>query len=359
MEKKIHRVMVGENQPKQLKRSKKYLQLDWYGKKQAQQLPKQPSDGSFVLDRARSLGSITAKHRFYEGDNREIMQVLITNSERFDLIFADPPYNSPKDVIMNDYFPDSPRFWPNQVSHPKWLSMMYPRLKLAQQLLHQDHGLLFITIDDKEQHHLRVILDEIFGEDNFIGAFIWKSMAGIKSNALFTVNHTYVLVYAKDRRFLKTHPKMFRSSGQAFESVWTDVDTSIQAREQLEKTLEGVIPSDYIRFLNPKPINFLRRILNFSPTGKQSRILDMFSGTGSLFIAAMEQNAADDGTRMVVGMQYNFDIAEFLNTKKDPLLLPDVHALFDIALYRIRVEALSNIVESQEGIQVYQQTYQL
>ncbi|MHA1619461.1 MAG: DNA methyltransferase [Promethearchaeota archaeon] len=345
--------MVGENQPKQLKRSKKYLQLDWYGKKQAQQQPKQPSDGSFVLDRARSLGSTAAKHRFYEGDNRHIMQFLLAKEEKYDLIFADPPYNSPKDVIMNDYFPDSPRFWSNQVSHPKWLSMMYPRLQLAKKLLHPEHGLLFITIDDKEQHYLRVILDEIFGEDNFIGTFIWKSMASVKSNALFTVNHTYVLVYAKDRRFWKAHSKSFRSLRQGFESIWDDVDTSIQAREQLEKTLEGIIPSDYIRFLNPKPINFLRRILNFCPTGKHSRILDMFSGTGSLFIAAMEQNAVDTGSRMVVGMQYNFEISEFLNTKNDPFLPPDFHTLFDIALYRIQAEFLSKSGQNQEGIRVY------
>ena len=348
--------MVGENQPKQPKRSKKYLQLEWHGKKQAQELLKQPSEISFILDNARSLGSTSARHRFYEGDNLNIMQFLLAKEEQFDLIFADPPYNSPKDVIMNDYRPDSPRFWPNQVSHPKWLSMMYPRLRLAKQLLHPDHGLLFMSIDDKEQHYLRVILDEIFGEASFIGTFIWKSMDGIKSNALFTINHTYVLVYAKDRRFWKTHPKMFRSLGQNLESVWTDVDTSIQARNQLEKTLEGVIPPDTIRFLNPKPINFLRRILNYSPTNKQSRILDLFSGTGSLFIAVMEQNVADQGTRTVVGMQYNFDLSEFLNTKKDPLLTPAVHTLFDIALYRIRVEALSKYKENQEGIQVYHQT---
>ncbi|MHA1746407.1 MAG: DNA methyltransferase [Promethearchaeota archaeon] len=345
--------MVGENQPKQPKRSKKYLQLEWYGKKQAQELPKQPSEVSFVLDNTRSLGATSARHRFYEGDNREIMQVLLTNSERFDLIFADPPYNSPKDVIMNDYFPDSPRFWTNQVSHPKWLSMMYSRLQLAQQLLHPEHGLLFITIDDKEQHYLRVILDEIFGEDNFIGVFIWKSMAGVKSNAQFTVNHTYVLVYAKDRRYWKKNPKTFRSLGQAFESIWDDVDTSIQARTHLEKTLEGIILSEFVRFLNPKPINLLRRILNFSPNGKQSRILDMFSGTGSLFIAAMEQNVVDTGSRMIVGMQYNFELTEFLNTKEDPFLPRDVHTLFDIALYRIRAEVLSNSSQNQEGIRVY------
>jgi DNA modification methylase len=347
--------MVGENQPKQTNRSKKYLQLEWYGKKQAQELLKQSSKVSFVLDEARSLGSTSASHRFYKGDNRHIMQFLLANEEQYDLIFADPPYNSPKDVIMNDYFPDSPRFWPNQVSHTKWLSMMYPRLQLAQQLLHPDHGLLFITIDDKEQHHLRVIMDEIFGEVNFIGTFIWKSMTGVKSNALFTVNHTYVLVYAKNRQFWKTHPKTFRSLGLNFESVWDDVDTSIQAREQLEKTLKGVIPSEYIRFMNPKPINLLRRILNYCPTGKHSRTLDMFSGTGSLFIAAMVQNTADNGSRMVVGMQYNFDLSEFLNIKKYPLLLLDVQTLFDIALYRIRKEFLSKYGQNQEGIQVFRQ----
>ena len=190
----------------------------WAGKKDAIRLLQVPSRASLVPYKDESVDFDTTQNIFIEGDNLEVLKLLwkpYFGSVR--MMYIDPPYNTGNDFIYNDNYADplntylmltgqkdaegnlltsnpqtSGRF------HSSWLSMMYPRLFFARQLLKED-GIIFISIDDNEIHNLRLIMNEIFGEDAFIGQFIWKSRQQ-KDNRNVTgasIDHEYVLCYGK------------------------------------------------------------------------------------------------------------------------------------------------------------------
>lgn len=138
-------------------------------------------------------------HLLIEGDNYHSLSVLnYTHAEKIDVIYIDPPYNTGnKEFIYNDrrVSKDDP------YRHSEWLSFMDNRLRLAKNLL-TDAGVVFISIDDNEQAHLRILCDKIYGEDNFIGNFIWrKKSGGGQTDDYFVIEHEYILVYRKTKKF--------------------------------------------------------------------------------------------------------------------------------------------------------------
>ena len=138
-------------------------------------------------------------HLLIEGDNYHSLSVLnYTHAEKIDVIYIDPPYNTGnKEFIYNDrrVSKDDP------YRHSEWLSFMDNRLRLAKNLL-TDDGVVFISIDDNEQAHLRILCDKIYGEDNFIGNFIWrKKSGGGQTDDYFVIEHEYILVYRKTKKF--------------------------------------------------------------------------------------------------------------------------------------------------------------
>lgn len=146
-----------------------------------------------------------------EGDNLLALKALLpTHAGRIKCIYIDPPYNTGNEGwVYNDNL-TQPQFkeWIGQTvgkegedatRHDKWCCMMYPRLQLLKELLKGD-GAIFISIDDNEVSSLRMIMDEIFGENNFIATIIWQKMYAPKSSAeFFSENHDYIVLYAKDR----------------------------------------------------------------------------------------------------------------------------------------------------------------
>ncbi len=135
-----------------------------------------------------------------EGDNYHSLAVLnFTHREAVDLIYIDPPYNTGNnDFIYNDKLVDKE----DSFRHSKWLSFMEKRLKLSKNLLTKN-GVIFISIDDNEQAPLRMLCDEIFGENNFIVDVIWNSRKSVSSDAIVSLNHNHTLVYAKDTEILR------------------------------------------------------------------------------------------------------------------------------------------------------------
>jgi adenine-specific DNA-methyltransferase len=130
---------------------------------------------------------------FIEGDNLEVLKLLQRSySNKVKMIYIDPPYNTGKKFIYNDNFRD------RKDKHSKWLSMMYPRLYLAKSLLRND-GVIFISIDDHEQHRLRMICDEIFGEENFVTQFVWNGKTGGADDKYIRNNHEYIICYARNK----------------------------------------------------------------------------------------------------------------------------------------------------------------
>ena len=135
-------------------------------------------------------------HLLIEGDNLQALTTLAyTHEGKIDVIYIDPPYNTGnKDFVYNDHFVDSE----DSYRHSKWLSFMSKRLEIAKRLL-SDKGVIFISIDDNEQANLKLLCDEVFGEDNLIANFIWQSTPGSNTgNDIKTVTE-YIILYSKNK----------------------------------------------------------------------------------------------------------------------------------------------------------------
>jgi adenine-specific DNA-methyltransferase len=135
-----------------------------------------------------------------EGDNYHSLSVLsYTHKNMVDVIYIDPPYNTGnKDFIYNDHFVDKE----DRFRHSKWLSFLNKRLKLAKSLLKKE-GIIFISIDDNEQAQLKMLCDEIFGQENFIANLARRTKSAGKTTDTISLNNDYVLVYAKNRKVVK------------------------------------------------------------------------------------------------------------------------------------------------------------
>ena len=156
-------------------------------------------------------GSFDSDNIYIEGDNLEALKLLQRAYHgKVKMIYIDPPYNTGHDFVYKDKFGDTIENYKKQTGqanqsnpetngrfHSDWCSMMYPRLKLARELL-TDDGVIFISIDDNEDKNLRELCDEIYGETNFVAQLIWERAYSPKNDAKFVSNsHDYVLVYAK------------------------------------------------------------------------------------------------------------------------------------------------------------------
>jgi len=189
----------------------------WNGKGRALRLSQTPSLGTLRPCKEESKNWDTTQNLYIEGDNLEVLKLLQKSYYgKIKMIYIDPPYNTGNDFVYKDDFHDNIENYKRitgQVDgngkpistnpetsgryHTEWLNMMYPRLRLARNLL-SDDGVIFISIDDNEVHNLRKICDEIFGSDNFIGIYIKQSKVGGGSDTKFIVReHEYCVVYAK------------------------------------------------------------------------------------------------------------------------------------------------------------------
>ncbi|MED4990635.1 site-specific DNA-methyltransferase [Parageobacillus toebii] len=192
-------------------RNEKY-EFTWHGKTQAMKLAQTPSTGTLRPDKASSKNWDTTENLYIEGDNLEVLKLLQKSYfGKIKMIYIDPPYNTGKDFVYKDDFRDNIKNYKEITKqttkantetsgryHTDWLNMMYPRLKLARNLL-KDDGVIFISIDEIEVANLRKLCDEVFGEYNFVGEFVWRKRTGSNdSKNLVTIDHEYVLCYSKE-----------------------------------------------------------------------------------------------------------------------------------------------------------------
>lgn len=200
----------------------------WNGRANAFRALQTPALGTLIPVKAESIEFDTSQNLFLEGDNLEILKLVQGQYfEKVKLIFIDPPYNTGKNFIYPDNFRNSIANYLKQTGqsgesgqvstnvetsgryHSDWITMMYPRLFLSRNLLRND-GIIFITIDDNEIHNLKRMMDDIYGEDNFIGTIIWNSTKSVTNTALISVSHTYIVIYAKNVEYFKEHREHFR-----------------------------------------------------------------------------------------------------------------------------------------------------
>jgi adenine-specific DNA-methyltransferase len=190
--------------------------FSWAGKDDAVSLLQTPSRGTLIPCPDESIDFDTTGNAFVEGDNLEVLKLLFKPYfGRVKLIYIDPPYNTGQDFIYPDNYSDPLKTYlqlTGQVDpegnlltsnpetsgryHSAWLSMIYPRLFLARQLLTED-GVICVSIDDNEVHHLRLTMNEVFGEENFVAQLIWNTEGHTDNQFDVKVNHEYVVLYAK------------------------------------------------------------------------------------------------------------------------------------------------------------------
>ena len=196
--------------------TKERYRLDWPGKREALITANKPIDMTLRPRREESVDFDTTQNLFIEGDNLDVLKLLQrTHLGKVKMIYIDPPYNTGKDFIYKDKFAVSTeeyhlesgqkdeegnRLVANPESngrfHSDWLSMMYPRLKLARNLL-RDDGMIFVSIDDRESSNLRKVCDQIFGEENFISEFPRITKKAGKTSDSFDKNNDRLLIYGK------------------------------------------------------------------------------------------------------------------------------------------------------------------
>ena len=197
-------------------------QFTWPDKRAASRLANEPTTKTLRPCREKSVDFDKTENLYIEGDNLDVLKVLReTYLGKVKMIYIDPPYNTGNDFVYNDDFaqgkdefeqtsglfdeegnqtiaPMVRNTEANGRFHTDWLNMIYPRLKVARDLL-TDDGVIFISIDDHEQDNLKKICDEVFGEQNFIAQLIWQRAFSPKNDARFISNsHDYVVMYCRD-----------------------------------------------------------------------------------------------------------------------------------------------------------------
>ena len=233
-----------------IEKHKERFRFEWPGKEAAIRSAREPATQTLVPVKEESLHFENTQNLYIEGDNLEALKVLQDEyAGKVKMIYIDPPYNTGNDFVYNDKFreirngefakadAEEQSADENAISsrnHSLWLSMMYPRLLLARNLLAPD-GAIFISIDDHELHHLRVICDEIFSTSNLRNTFAVRRYdknlnrqfiaKGLKS---FNVGFEYILCYARSGEFefqpVYREPSQKRSAKGYWKGFWNDAD---------------------------------------------------------------------------------------------------------------------------------------
>ena len=219
---KVLQEILGE----ELEEGDEYYRFTWAGKAQARREAHKPSTGTLRPCKEESVDWDTTQNLYIEGDNLEVLKLMQKSyANKVKMIYIDPPYNTGKDFVYKDNYKDNLKNYQqitgqvddegNKLStnsesdgryHSNWLNMMYPRLRLARNLLKED-GVIFMSIDDCEYDNLKKVGDEIFGENNYIATIIRNTNSSKNQSLFVSVSHEYCLVYSKSIDYLKEKHK--------------------------------------------------------------------------------------------------------------------------------------------------------
>lgn len=190
--------------------------FEWKGKSECYRIAGKRSTGTLRPCVEESVNFDTTNNIYIEGDNLEVLKLLQSSYyNKIKMIYIDPPYNTGNDFVYEDDFADpmakykevtqqTTKSNPETMGrfHTNWLNMMYPRLRLAANLL-RDDGVIFISIDENEITNLKKVCNEVFGEENYIGSFIWrKKDGGGQAKEYFVIEHEFIVVYRKSQQLV-------------------------------------------------------------------------------------------------------------------------------------------------------------
>lgn len=345
-------LILGED----IEESEERYSFNWNGKRDAIRLSQTPTTGTLRPDKDNSKNWDETENLYIEGDNLEVLKLLQKSYHgKIKMIYIDPPYNTGKDFVYKDNYRDNMKNYlefTEQVDeeghklstntdtsgryHTDWLNMMYPRLRLARNLL-TDDGVIFISIDDNEVHNLRKICDEVFGEDNFVAEIIrkTKSTTNDAGNGI-NIQHDTCLIYCKSK--IKV---VFRGEEKTFDSYsnpdndprgnWTASDpTAIDDGRRTKNTMEIRNPytgkidlpgrgrrwrfneEGFHRLVNEKRIVF-KKEHNKNERGfilkrYQNEVKDRYNLVPTLFInnKFMNQAATKEVTKLLRGKYFDY-----------------------------------------------------
>ena len=248
--------------------------LNWAGKTDAFRSLQSPTTATLAPCREESVDFDDSGNIFIEGENLEALKVLQKSCfGKIKMIYIDPPYNTGNDhFIYPDRFAESKDAYQKRIGdkdeqghmtreglfrknsrenghfHSNWLSMIYPRLFLARNLLSED-GVIFVSIDDNEAHNLRLVMNEIFGEENFVGCIAWKKTSG-DNKPSFSFTHDNILVYGKltdqlpRQKLNDEQKKQYKNPDNDHRGLWAETDY----RSKWTKTERGNL---YYSITNP------------------------------------------------------------------------------------------------------------
>ena len=210
---KVLQQVLGE----ELEEEEEYYRFTWAGKSQSRREAHKPSTGTLRPAKEESLDWDTTQNMYIEGDNLEVLKLLQKSyAGKIKMIYIDPPYNTGKDFVYKDNYKDNLKNYQevtgqidsegNKTStnsdsdgryHSNWLNMMYPRLRLARNLLKED-GVIFMSIDENELDNLIKLGNEVFGESNKISEIVWEKKTGASDSKTISSVTEYVLIYLKN-----------------------------------------------------------------------------------------------------------------------------------------------------------------
>ncbi|MFA4916571.1 MAG: site-specific DNA-methyltransferase [Syntrophales bacterium] len=226
--------------------------LNWAGKSDAFRALQSPSTATLVPCKEESVNFDKTENIFIEGENLEVLKVLQKSYfNKIKMIYIDPPYNTGNDnFIYPDKFSESKEEYLSRIGdkdetgfmtreglfrknskdsghyHSNWLSMMYPRLFLARNLL-RDDGVIFVSIDDNEVHNLRLLMNEVFGEENILAQFVWRTDGNFDNQAKVKNCHEYVLCYCKNISLFPHPPTIDPNVGKSSKLYKSEIRNTI------------------------------------------------------------------------------------------------------------------------------------
>jgi len=218
--------------------TQEHFGLTWPGKREARRLAALPPQGTLVPAPGEGVDEETTHNLFIEGENLEVLKLLQKSyAGRVKMIYIDPPYNTGNDFIYEDDYSEPLEAYLKRTGqmdeagrrlttntrasgrfHSRWLSMIYPRLLLARQLLRED-GVIFVSIDDNEVHHLRQVMNEVFGEQNFIALLPWKGKGGGADSKYLMQSHEYILLFAKEKELFTIGEEVKETSYPKYDNL--------------------------------------------------------------------------------------------------------------------------------------------
>ena len=309
--------------------------FEWKGKADCYKIAGQRSTGTLRPCPDESVDFENTKNMYIEGDNLEVLK-LLQNSYygKIKMIYIDPPYNTGNDFVYEDDFKDpmakykevtqqTTKSNPETMGrfHTNWLNMMYPRLRLASNLLRED-GVIFISIDDNEEHNIRKLCDEVFGEENFVSKFIWiNNERGRSIDKYISNTNDFILMYAKSIDALAINFK--RESGEHLLQEYNMKDEI-----SYYKKGDPLFNNNSKFNIETRP-NLVYSIYINKNTNEKKCIDEKYKGANGLWILPQENKLGDDWIKVIPPLRntnnligcWRWGITKFMAENEQELIL--------------------------------------